>query len=198
MRYIIGLLVAVTLLALVILPGCEPARPPGAEEISLGQAISLSRNEDLERVSVEMDKGWMVMTGTEGQEWFAFIGGMNTADLQEMGFVFPDDFSVSRGAAGDSGGSSLLAFLPLLFLVLLVFLLFRGFGMSRSQPGQTDFGRSKAKLISGSTPGVTFSDVAGIPEAKQDLLEVVDFLKHTAKYQMIGARIPKGVLLVGP
>ncbi|MCD8239532.1 MAG: ATP-dependent zinc metalloprotease FtsH [Clostridiales bacterium] len=72
--------------------------------------------------------------------------------------------------------------------------------MSQSQGGgkMMNFGRSKAKLFDSTTKKVTFSDVAGLDEEKQDLEEIVDFLKSPKKFADIGARIPKGVLLVGP
>lgn len=60
-----------------------------------------------------------------------------------------------------------------------------------------DFGQSKARLLMGKKTGVTFEDVAGIEEAKEELTEIVDFLKHPKKYRNLGARIPRGVLLTG-
>ena len=60
------------------------------------------------------------------------------------------------------------------------------------------FGRSKAKLISPDTPKVTFSDVAGADEAKEELQEVIEILKDPEKFSRLGGRLPKGVLLVGP
>jgi cell division protease FtsH len=60
------------------------------------------------------------------------------------------------------------------------------------------FGRSRARLFPANKPTITFDDVAGVEEAKQELHEVVDFLKNRDKFQSLGARIPKGVLLVGP
>ena len=60
------------------------------------------------------------------------------------------------------------------------------------------FGKSRARLLTEKHGRVTFNDVAGIDEAKEELQEVVEFLKHPQKFQQVGGRIPKGVLLVGP
>ncbi len=91
------------------------------------------------------------------------------------------------------------AFLPdLLFLVLvfgLVAWLFRG--ISRSQSNAMSFGKSRARIADAKQVRTRFTDVAGADEAKEDLIEVVDFLKNPKKYTAIGAKIPRGVLLVG-
>ncbi len=86
--------------------------------------------------------------------------------------------------------------LPILVFVVIMVLLSRN--ASKSQQGIFNFGRSKARQNIGERPDVTFNDVAGADEAKQELQEVVDFLKNPKKYHDIGARIPHGVLLVGP
>jgi cell division protease FtsH len=86
--------------------------------------------------------------------------------------------------------------LPLLLMVLL--LVWMGRQAARSQAGVFGFGRNKARRYADDRPKVTFSDVAGADEAKADLSEVVDFLREPDKYLKIGARIPRGVLLVGP
>jgi len=87
--------------------------------------------------------------------------------------------------------------LPLLILGALW-----GYGMRRLTQGGggvLTFGRSKAKIYDTSSENrVTFADVAGVDEAKAELMEIVDFLKHPARYQRLGGRIPKGVLLIGP
>ena len=85
-------------------------------------------------------------------------------------------------------------FVPVLFLVMLIFMI-RSAQTGGSQA--MSFGKSRAKLQHDSKVKITFADVAGIDESKQELQEVVDFLKNSEKYQAIGARIPKGVLLVG-
>ncbi|HID87558.1 MAG TPA: ATP-dependent metallopeptidase FtsH/Yme1/Tma family protein, partial [Anaerolineae bacterium] len=87
---------------------------------------------------------------------------------------------------------------------LLPLLLFGGlilFMMRQAQGGTNQalsFGRSRARLFTGDKPTVTFDDVAGVEEAKQEVQEVVEFLKEPEKFVALGARIPKGVLLLGP
>ncbi len=92
--------------------------------------------------------------------------------------------------------SVLISLLPILLIVGVLF-----FVMSQVQGGGNrvmSFGRSKAKLVSKDTPKTTFSDVAGADEAIEELQEIKDFLASPAKFQAIGAKIPKGVLLYGP
>jgi cell division protease FtsH len=86
--------------------------------------------------------------------------------------------------------------LPILLLVGL--LVWMGRQAARSQAGMFGFARNRARRYAEDRPKVTFGDVAGADEAKSDLSEVVDFLSHPGKYLDIGARIPRGVLLVGP
>ncbi len=92
--------------------------------------------------------------------------------------------------------SVLVNFLPIAAIVVLLL-----FFMSQAQGGGSrvlNFGKSKAKLISKDTPKTTFADVAGSAEAVEELQEIKDFLQNPAKYQALGAKIPKGVLLFGP
>lgn len=92
------------------------------------------------------------------------------------------------------------SWLPLLLPLIFIGLIF--WWMSRRAQGQMgsimSIGRSKAKTYATERPGTTFSDVAGYEGVKQEITEVVDFLKHPDKFGQIGARIPKGILLVGP
>ncbi len=86
--------------------------------------------------------------------------------------------------------------LPLLLLVVVMVWIMRR--TTAGQSGITNIGKSKARQYNLDRPEVTFADVAGVDEAKVELKEVVDFLRHPEKYHKIGARIPRGVLLVGP
>ncbi len=93
--------------------------------------------------------------------------------------------------------SLLVQWLPLLlFFVLLAWMANRG--MMGQAGNMFNFARARARKYEGEATGVTFDDVAGAQEAKQELMEVVDFLRNPQKYHAIGARIPRGVLLVGP
>jgi len=89
----------------------------------------------------------------------------------------------------------LMSFLPLLGLGLILLFMLRQAQSGNNQA--ISFGKSRARLFSGDKPTVTFADVAGVEEAKQELREVVEFLQEPAKFTSLGARIPKGVLLVG-
>lgn len=86
--------------------------------------------------------------------------------------------------------------IPILAMIFFLMFMFRQSSAGSNQV--FSFTRSKARLYMEDKPTVTFKDVAGSEEAKKDLLEIVDFLKNPKKYQLIGAKIPKGVLLVGP
>lgn len=89
----------------------------------------------------------------------------------------------------------ILGFLPFIFMIALW--IFFAKGMSSSSNRAMGFGKSKAKLLQENKNKITFADVAGIDEAKQELSEIVDFLKDARKYTEVGARIPRGCLLIG-
>ena len=90
----------------------------------------------------------------------------------------------------------LSSILPVILMVAFFYFLFRQ--ARGAQESIFSFGQSKAKLFNKDQPKVTFNDVAGVDEAKQELTEIVDFLKNPGKYKAMGARTPKGVLMVGP
>jgi cell division protease FtsH len=106
------------------------------------------------------------------------------------------EIEIKGKSAWDTAFSVMLTFLPILIIVGFLFFFLRQAQGSNNQA--MNFGKSRARMFSGSRPSVTFLDVAGVEEAKDELKEVVEFLKYPEKFAALGARIPKGVLLVGP
>ena len=93
--------------------------------------------------------------------------------------------------------TGLLSFLPFILIILLTFFMFRGIGGKGGMGGMMNVGKSNAKVYMEKTTGITFADVAGQDEAKESLEEIIDFLHNPGKYTAIGAKLPKGALLVG-
>jgi len=123
--------------------------------------------------------------------WVTGQGLVLQQDLQQHGINYNVNIPKSN---------ALLDLLPTAFIYLVIFLLFF-FMLSQMQGGGSrvmNFGKSKAKLITKDTPKTTFADVAGVDEAIEELQEIKEFLQQPAKFQAIGAKIPKGVLLYGP
>ncbi len=111
-------------------------------------------------------------------------------NLDKTKVVIKDDTALNNWI------SILTGVLPIVLMVAFFWFIFRQ--ARGAQENIFSFGKSGAKLFSKDTPKTTFADVAGVDEAKQELTEVVDFLKNPGKYKAMGARTPKGVLLVGP
>ena len=122
------------------------------------------------------------------------------ADTDALSLLLEENEVVVNAQPLDTGApfwqSLLLGFAPTLLFVLLLFWLFRRAGRMQNVLGA--FGRSRARRYEPSGDPVTFADVAGIDEAKDELSEVVDFLRQPERYRKLGARIPHGVLLSGP
>ncbi|MCY6379671.1 ATP-dependent zinc metalloprotease FtsH [Hoeflea prorocentri] len=103
------------------------------------------------------------------------------------------------GAADGNWLTNLLSWIvPMLFFLGVWFFLFRRIAERQGMGGAMNIGRSKAKVYVETETGVSFEDVAGVDQAKAELQEIVSFLKDKQKYERLGARVPKGVLLVGP
>jgi cell division protease FtsH len=129
----------------------------------------------------------------------SFVGSTKELmdSLKEAGITLGEDgmkFTVKAG--GFDWGSILISFVPLLLFGALLFFLFRSARGANTQA--FNFAKSRARLASANKPTVTFADVAGVDEAKGELQEIVEFLKSPQKFLALGARIPRGVLLVGP
>ena len=162
-------------------------------EIPLSEVIDMSQSGEIEKIVVEGDV--LLITTINGTELKTITGNLSLDGLKDLGLNL-SGIVIDVKQSGFDWGGILLSFLPLLLLGALLFFLFRRAQGANSQA--MSFGRSRARLFPANTPTVTFIDVAGVEEAKQEVREVVDFLKSREKFQSLGARIPKGMLLIGP
>ena len=158
--------------------------------IQSGEVISSAKSNKLldkeQQVRVELRSGKKLQASFLVDQGRDFAAAFKDKDLKYDVTVSHDNVFVSL----------LLSFLPFLIILGLLF-----FFMNQMQGGGSrvmQFGKSKAKLVSKDTPKTTFSDVAGADEAIEELLEIKEFLETPAKFQAMGAKIPKGVLLYGP
>jgi cell division protease FtsH len=136
--------------------------------------------------------------------WYAGDGTKYTTTVEGGGSLtnlfYENDYYDYKVDTGSGSNFLLSVILPNLFLFgLMALILLWIFRQTQSGNNQAlSFGRSRARLLAGDKPAITFTDVAGVDEAKQELAEIVEFLKYPDKFAAVGARIPKGVLLVGP
>lgn len=166
-------------------------------EISLSEAINDIKQEKIEKVVVQDDK--LIFTYKDEsvkhstkEPSISFPELLDRAGVDETQV----NYSVSDQAVTKAVGELLGILLPLALMGVFFFILLRA--QNKGAQDIFSFGRSKAKLFAKGKQSTTFADVAGVDEAKKELEEVVDFLKHPTKYRAIGARTPKGVLLFGP
>ncbi|MFP5256732.1 MAG: ATP-dependent zinc metalloprotease FtsH [Acidimicrobiia bacterium] len=184
-------------LTLVIVLSSSFAAGGGGEEISYSKFMAEVRDGNVEQVEVDNTNGNIsgeLADGTQFSTTGPLDGGLPESDLAVLR---EQDVTVEYETPQPGLLSSLLPFL----IPVGIFVAFFWYMNRRAQSqmgGIMSIGRSKAKTYSTERPGTTFADVAGYDGVKQDITEVVDFLKHPERFREIGARIPKGVLLVGP
>ena len=202
LKSLVGWGVAIILLIAIVSSIASPA----SKEISYSELLTKITAGEVEKVEISSD-------GVEVKAYFKGYEDGATADNVKNSAIPSLDSFMDQISENIIGGqievvqkaepmalTLLTVFSP--FIIILVFVLFFFFMMNSNQgsgKSSMSFGKSKARMINGSEAKsqVTFKDVAGIDEEKEELAEIVDFLKSPKKYTEMGARIPKGVLLVG-
>jgi cell division protease FtsH len=163
------------------------------EDKSISEVVAMSQAGEIQKLDVQGQT--LNITGTDGKAYKSFLPD-NVNIYQVTGLKIGDPMKITFLPNSVDWGTIIFTFGPILLLVgIMFFFLFRARGANNQA---MSFGRSNARLFPGDKPQVTFNDVAGVDEAKTELHEVVDFLKARERFTALGARIPRGILLVGP
>jgi cell division protease FtsH len=186
-----------------------------ARQLTISELVQAVKNGDIEEGA-----GSMEPDPSFGRDGYVLTGTMKNPDLtgsgdalvaegtpDEIGFtargrLTEDDFLLVREVLKEKRATTgfqdvLISLLPFLLIIGLLYFLFVR-QLKNAGRGAMSFGKSKAKMLTRDKDALSFKDVAGCDEAKEEVSEVVDFLKDPKKFQRIGGRIPRGVLMVGP
>jgi cell division protease FtsH len=173
---------------------------PAAANVAIADVGALVRGGDVRTIEEDGDK--LIISKVSGEMLQSRLetGQSVVNTLRDLGVTSEQiadvDIAVAAPQFWDTWSNLLIAVVPLVLLgVFFIFILRQAQGAGNQA---FSFGKSRARMFTGDRPTVTFADVAGNDESKQELQEVVEFLKEPQKFASLGARIPKGVLLIGP
>lgn len=154
------------------------------------QAVEIEQNREIPTGSVNA----LLKDGTEVSFYVS-----NVSDVEKLLQTYDMEYTLDDVPAESIFGNVILpVLLSMVVVMIMIMFMNRSMNGSGSNAKMMNFGKSRAKLSDDKDKKITFEEVAGLDEEKEDLREIVDFLKNPQKYTRVGARIPKGVLLVGP
>ncbi len=171
------------------------------KEIGFSEFVEDLKDEKIQTVKVSEGSRRYEGQLKDGSYFIAYAPTAYDMAIVSEGYIIPQAESgkITVESIKPSAWSSVLSWIPTLLLVAIMIFFWTSFmGSGGGNKGMMNFGKSKAKIFKDGNTKVTFRDVAGLDEEKAELEEIVDFLKSPKKYTDLGARIPKGVLLVGP
>jgi cell division protease FtsH len=201
-RYFRGPFLAVLVTLVVVIAVFEYASAGGGyKSVNTSQVVSLIQQGKVKNAQLIDKSNTIEITTTSGAKYQAsWVGNQGQQLQQELqtevhAGKLPGGYNV-QNPSGTTLLSLIGGFLP--WILIILFFLFILNQMQGGGSRVMNFGKSKAKLITKDTPKTTFADVAGADEPIEELQEIKEFLQNPAKFQAIGAKIPKGVLLYGP
>jgi cell division protease FtsH len=181
--------------AMVIVWFLQSKQTKTPEELSFDQAIARIKAKEVQELTIRQDS-----LELKGKEVGTFVTKLDASDAtrEQIHAAAEGTNTKINLEQASSGMGWLLLINALPFLLLIGFLVFTLRQMQAGGNKALSFGKSKAKLLNNQQKRVTFKDVAGVEESKEELQEIIEFLKDPQKFQKLGGKIPKGVLMVGP